>query len=91
MPLGLFPDSVLDAQNLTLAPGAHVLVYTDGATEAMDADQELFGRERLFTAATADLAMPAQTLCDHLIETVTDYQPPDTQMDDITFLTLAMV
>lgn len=87
-PLGLFADSVLDAQTLVLPAGANLLLYTDGATEAMDASQELFGRARLFAAARSDLSLSPQDLCERLIRTVTDFQPPGAQMDDITFLAL---
>jgi len=90
-PLGLFPGSVLDAQCLSLPPGATMLLYTDGATEAMDAGQNLFGHDRLFAAATSARQLSAQALCDFLIQTVTGYQPPDIQMDDITFLALRIL
>ena len=87
-PLGLFDHPVLDAQSVRLAAGTTLLLYTDGVTEAMDANHELFGRERLFAAAKERLHVRAQALCNALVETVTDYQPAGAQMDDITLLAL---
>jgi sigma-B regulation protein RsbU (phosphoserine phosphatase) len=45
--LGLFDDLMLDAQEVTLPPGGRLLLYTDGATEASDANGSLFGQDRL--------------------------------------------
>jgi len=46
-PLGVIPDSCFDQQRLSLAPGDRLFLHTDGLTEAMDAERELFGTDRL--------------------------------------------
>jgi serine phosphatase RsbU (regulator of sigma subunit) len=47
LPLGLFPVAEYERAEVTLAPGDLVVLYTDGITEAADADGEEFGLERL--------------------------------------------
>jgi anti-sigma regulatory factor (Ser/Thr protein kinase) len=47
MPLGLMPDMAYEEQETTLAPGEHVLFYSDGLVEAHNAEREMFGFPRL--------------------------------------------
>ena len=46
-PLALLPDLPLTEEAVRLAPGAALLLYTDGVVEAENAGGELFGGERL--------------------------------------------
>ena len=47
MPLGLMPGMTYEETEAVLEPGAHLLLYSDGVTEAHDADREMFGGDRL--------------------------------------------
>lgn len=51
-PIGLVPGATYEAQELTLEPGDVLVLYTDGLTEAANADEEEYGIERL--AAVCD-------------------------------------
>ncbi len=84
--LGVVPElhgAVVD-QHLALAEGDLVLFYTDGVSEAMSADGEMFGVERLarVLAEAADLPLP-ETL-NHLFAAVESFQAR--QDDDLTML-----
>jgi sigma-B regulation protein RsbU (phosphoserine phosphatase) len=46
-PLGLFPGQAYGSGAFTLSPGDLLLLYTDGVTEAANADDEEFGLDRL--------------------------------------------
>jgi sigma-B regulation protein RsbU (phosphoserine phosphatase) len=85
-PLGLFPSPMLDAQTVRLSPGGTLLLFTDGVTEAMDADNRLFGLDRIVGAMRAARQVNAQQLCDQLVQTVADYRGAVAQADDITLL-----
>jgi serine phosphatase RsbU (regulator of sigma subunit) len=87
-PLGLFPAPLLDTHATTLPPGCTMLLYTDGVTEATDAQGVLFGPERLQAALREHRAASAQTLCERLIETLNGYQGAAPQADDITLVAL---
>lgn len=47
MPLGLMPGMLYEECEIMLAPGEYVLFYTDGLTEAHNAQREMFDRSRL--------------------------------------------
>lgn len=47
IPPGLFPDSTYETHEFSLRPGDAVLFCSDGITDAMNADGENFGLERL--------------------------------------------
>jgi len=47
MPLGIVPDQEFQQQHHQLGPGDTWLMFTDGVTEAMNDDNEIYGTERL--------------------------------------------
>jgi phosphoserine phosphatase RsbU/P len=47
MPLGAFPDTVFVEQSIDLLPGALLIGYSDGLTDACNEKNEFFGDERL--------------------------------------------
>src|SRR5262252_370883 len=50
VPLGMFRDSRYYEYYATIAPGQILVLYTDGLTEAMNATEEEYGKERLVEA-----------------------------------------
>jgi sigma-B regulation protein RsbU (phosphoserine phosphatase) len=87
-PLGLFPSPALDTHTLTLPPRSTMLLYTDGATEAIDAQETLFGPARLQAELREHRAASAQALCERIIEALASYHGAAPQADDITLLAL---
>jgi sigma-B regulation protein RsbU (phosphoserine phosphatase) len=85
-PLGLFPTPMLDVQRLCLPLGSTLLLYTDGVNEAMDANSQLFGSERMVATVRGAREASAQQLCDLLVQVVTEYRGLAAQADDITVL-----
>ena len=63
-----------------------VLAYTDGVTEAMDANRDLFGEERLLAATCSDPADPPEVIIDRVIEAVQAHRGGCEQGDDLTIL-----
>jgi sigma-B regulation protein RsbU (phosphoserine phosphatase) len=87
-PLGLFPNPALDVQTAVLPPGGLMLLYSDGATEAMNQEYELFGVERIVETVRQRLDASAQHLCAHVLATLAAYCGDAPQSDDITLLVL---
>lgn len=86
VPLGLLPGQRYTTTPFTLAPGETLLLYTDGLTDAADADGdplEIAGVEKLLREA-AHLSAPAAA--DQLMAAVNAYSPPGRDCDDRTVL-----
>jgi serine phosphatase RsbU (regulator of sigma subunit) len=47
LPLGILPDITYQEKTLSINPGELVLSYTDGVTEAINGNREIYGRPRL--------------------------------------------
>ncbi len=86
--VGAVEDAPYQTETGTLAPGEAILVFTDGVTEANNADDELYGEERLerFLAEHAS-ASPKQVIAD-LEACVNEFAAGAPQADDITMLAL---
>jgi serine phosphatase RsbU (regulator of sigma subunit) len=85
-PLGAMEGIVLDEQTVVFPPGSTVLLYTDGVTDVVDSQGNQFGRERLRQAFSAKRSVPAQALCDLLLEMTEAYRGETPQYDDITLV-----
>lgn len=87
--LGVMEDMSFVSRRLILAPGDLLFLYTDGVTEAMDREQELFSKERL--QKTLDDA-PKQASPEEILATVQAAVKAHTgsaeQSDDITMMGL---
>jgi sigma-B regulation protein RsbU (phosphoserine phosphatase) len=86
MSLGVLDDPLLDEQVITVPHGSSLLLYTDGVTDAVDAQGRLFGLERLKEALHASREAAAQLLCDRLLEAVLEYGGTTPQVDDATLV-----
>jgi serine phosphatase RsbU (regulator of sigma subunit) len=87
-PLGMLPQPEIDEQRIKLQDGGTLLIYTDGVTEAFDAQRVMFGEERLAQLLRELHPLSAQQICDRIDETVNDYTRPLQPHDDITLVTV---
>ena len=69
-----------------LEPGDTVFVYTDGVTEATDANDELFGEERLTEALNVNPAAEPEELLKNARAGIDAFVKDAPQFDDITML-----
>ena len=75
-------------ETIQLQPGDMLFQYTDGVTEATDAQEELFGDERLLNAMKdADDNAP-ESLLPHVRRRIDEFVKDAPQFDDITMLGL---
>ena len=88
MPLGLFDGFPYEAYSLDCRIGDQFLLYSDGVTEAMSVDGELYGEDRLIEIATADFAYHPRALVDAVRRDVARHAQGAEQSDDITILAL---
>lgn len=64
-------EEMLEVQTVELSPGDRMLIFTDGLTEAMNAEGEEFGMDRILRvmrheagAAAPDIDLPSKPPCD---------------------------
>lgn len=85
--LGLF-DRAYHAHSVECLPGETLLLYTDGVTEAFDADENLYGEERLLALAERGYCLHPRELLEALYDDVQTYAQDAQRSDDITMLAL---
>lgn len=87
--LGISTEEInFTARKIMLMPGDSVLLYTDGVTEATNAQEELFGESRLHDLLNNSANMTPEDVVKKLIKEVKDYTEGLEQSDDITVLCL---
>ena len=91
-PLGILPGSHYSSEQFEFAPGARLLLYTDGLTDQLNEKGEEFGAERLaadFLNSPAVLGTAGgKAILDHLWEQVFRFADGVDKGDDMTALVL---
>ena len=86
--LGVVPDIPYQQQSINLAPGDLVFLYTDGVTEAMNAQEEEFGVERLQEVFATNPPKDPKEANKAVFKAVGDFAGDTPQSDDITCLAI---
>ena len=73
---------------MELNPGDRLFLYTDGVTEATDANKELYGDDRLQAALDRQGNVPVRQLLTGIKESIDAFVGDAEQFDDITMLGL---
>ena len=89
--LGIAQGIPFPQRTLTLQRGDTLLLYTDGVTEAMNAESEEFGVERLQTIFRDTPPTSAQATNDAVFAAVHAFAGDTPQSDDITCLSISRV
>lgn len=87
MPLGLGGPQTFCEMIVPLEPGADLVFYTDGVTEAMDDDYNLYGRVRLANAVKAAPSTAAE-LVKSLVADVEGFYGELPQRDDLCIVAI---
>ena len=87
LPVGVRSNYKFTNQETTIAPGMTLFLYTDGLTEAMNADQELFGEERIDNVIKAFDGTP-QELVETMSDAVHQFVGDTEQSDDLTLFAI---
>jgi sigma-B regulation protein RsbU (phosphoserine phosphatase) len=87
--LGLLEFGDYPTSTVTLEPGASLVMYTDGVSEARDPADGFFGLEGLMAAiGRLQPGVPATVMTESLLHEVKAFASTAPQSDDITILTL---
>lgn len=85
--LGLLPHAEFPAAHVTIDAGAMLVLYSDGVTEACNADDEEFGDERLLAVLRDHAGAPAAGVCQAVVDAVRAHAQ-GVSGDDVTVLAL---
>lgn len=91
LPLGIMPDWSFTQQQVTIYPQTVIFLFTDGLSEAEDADHMQFGEERILAVAEKVLSqqqLQSQTFIDEMADAVNHFVGDAEQSDDLTMLAL---
>lgn len=84
IPPGLFDPSVAyETLRITIEPGDSVFFFTDGLSDAFDAEGESFGMERLQAICETEFHRPPSELLGHIFSAVDRFAHGRTQHDDM--------
>lgn len=81
-------DRVIADETVTLEPGDGILLYTDGATEALDPHGSEFGLARLTQAVQANSPKGAAATVSNIADELREFAGSVPQYDDITLISI---
>ena len=88
MALGVSDEIELEAKQINLAKGDTFLLFTDGATEAINPLNEEFGVGRLCELIRINHHLEADKIIDEIIHEINKFAEDEPQFDDLTLLVL---
>jgi sigma-B regulation protein RsbU (phosphoserine phosphatase) len=88
--LGTIENIIYKEEAIILKPGDSLYLYTDGVTEAMDANREFFSEARLYKALKKYKTYPPRELLAAIKQEIDHFVDGAEQSDDITMLSLTV-
>ncbi|MEE9555077.1 MAG: SpoIIE family protein phosphatase [candidate division Zixibacteria bacterium] len=86
--LGAFADVSYETGTCAMGPGDTLVLYTDGVTEAMDANEVEYGEDKLIADLLELKAFPAEIICSKTIKNIKQYAAGIDDKDDITLVVI---
>lgn len=87
-PLGLFDDMEYQRSSIQLEKGDIIVLFTDGVTEALDTDNNLYNDDRLKSVIISNNDGDIKKLTLAIVDDVRKFAGGAEQSDDITIMTL---
>ena len=91
--LGVYPDGVWPYESITLRSGQVLLIYTDGFSEALNFDDEPFGKHRIQQAVEESVRQGggAEDIAKHVLWQMRRFAGLQYRLDDLTLLVLKVL
>ncbi|HXG64277.1 MAG TPA: GAF domain-containing SpoIIE family protein phosphatase [Blastocatellia bacterium] len=86
--IGMFSQSQYEQESIQLQSGDILVAYTDGVTEALNAQGEEFGETQLQEVLSTTAHLSAQEIRDEIVKQVQAWCAGAPQHDDLTFIVL---
>ncbi len=88
LPLGLFKDTRYYEYYLPIDSGQILVLYTDGATEALSPEGQEYGRSRLVDAVRRSRDLSARKMIDYIYNDIFEWTGGRGSGDDVTFVVI---
>jgi sigma-B regulation protein RsbU (phosphoserine phosphatase) len=92
MPTGIFLGGIehqhYSSQTVEIGNGDIVVLYTDGITESINAEEEMFGEDRLRSVILNHTGLAAIGIMEKILEEVNTFAVGQPQFDDITLMVI---
>jgi sigma-B regulation protein RsbU (phosphoserine phosphatase) len=92
MPTGIVLGAVENreyfSRTLVIGPDDIIVMYTDGVTESINAQEELFGEDRLNAIIVNNARLSAKEIIDLILSSVQEFTGDMPQFDDITLMVI---
>jgi sigma-B regulation protein RsbU (phosphoserine phosphatase) len=85
-PVGLVPEAEFTTSTLNLEPNDTMVLFSDGVTEAMDPEDNLYGVARLREVLQGKTDEPLDEIQKTVLESVENFARGARQADDLTML-----
>jgi len=89
-PVGMVPEFDYTVDTLALKPGSRMVFYSDGLTEAMDKDEDMYGDDRLNDLVAGCATITLEELQKRVLDDVAEFTGGAPQSDDMTMLLVGM-
>ena len=86
--LGIFEEATFKENSLQMEPGDTLVMFTDGVTEAWNAQKEELGVERLKTIVSSQTGKDSRQVVEAVKAAISDFVGEEEQSDDITMLVI---
>ena len=88
LPIGVFDDTKYTVQEISIQPDSLIFLYTDGLTEAKNAEHKLFGLERIQTVLNTCTDNDSKEILEKITKSVDGFVKHAEQSDDLTLLAI---
>lgn len=88
IPVGLFEDFEYTEESMHIDAGDQIFLYTDGLTEAEDANNQLFGDSSLLNLLQKNVALSPRNLIEKATDGVSAHVNGHIQSDDLTMMSI---
>ncbi len=88
LPIGVLPDFKFGERTIQLEPGDRLLLYTDGAFEAIDENDQEMGERRMLEGLVELHGRPAGEALAEALGRIEDWCPDEQLQDDVTLLSV---
>ena len=88
LPIAVVPDIKFEGQEVVITPGTAIFLYTDGLTEAENADKELFDEDRMTAQLAKSTCADSRGIIEGMLEAVHQHVQDAEQSDDLTMVAI---